>query len=223
MAALREQVAGLLREKKYETVLELARKDRRTVRIMMGLLYHDEELVRWRTVTMFGHLAAAEPGMVRPFIVRLLWSLSEESSIVGWGSAQALGEIARRNPGISKEAVRVVVHYPDDEELSQPANRNTYMLTGAIWATGNLADEEPALTREMGPLLIRFLDDPDPGVRAHSAWALGRIGYAGGQVGIKCLLNDEEPATIYIGDELVEMKVKDAAAGALEDLKVKGL
>lgn len=224
MRSLRETLAGLLRDRDYEEVLRIARKDRRAVRTLMGILYHEDELVRWRAVTMFGRLAAEEPEMVRPLIWRLLWFLNEESSTVGWGSAQALGEIARTNPGLTKDAVRVVVHFMDDEEVCLPANRNTYLLCGAVWAVGNLARTEPELTGETGPALITLLKDPDPQVRGLSAWALGemRFGPAGGaEAGLEGLLGDPAPVEIYIGEELWHGTVGNVAAGALGKIRRK--
>jgi len=240
MPTLREGIAALLRDGDYEAVLDKAREDRRTVRTLMGILYHDDELVRWRAVTMFGHLAAAEPGLVSPFIFRLLWSLNEESSVVGWCSAQALGEIARRNPALTKDSVRVVVHFLDDDEVCRPANRNTPILIGAIWAIGNLALQEPALTTEMGPALVTYLDDPDPDVRAHTAWALGRLaggpgdksaGMSGGASGLsrptwlagaldglRALADDSSVVRMYIDGQLVEREISDVAAEAVAGL-----
>jgi len=218
MPSLRDVVAGHLIGKRYDDVLGLARKDKRTVRTLMGLLYHEEELVRWRAVTMFGQMAVAEPGLVAPFIFRLLWSLNEESSVVGWCSAQALGEIARRNPDLTKDAIRVVLHFLDDEEVSLPANRNTYLLAGSIWAIGNLADAEPALVGEMGPALVGFLDDPEPQIRALSAWALGEMRFKASSHGLERLKDDQAKVEIYLGDELVEETVGMAAAKALEKI-----
>lgn len=211
----RETLAGLLRENRPEDVIALARKDRRTVRVLSGLLYHDEELVMWRAVTMLGHLAAAEPELIRPVVKRLLWSLAEEASIVGWGSAQALGEIYRRNPEIAGNGGRIAVHYLDDEELSQPANRNTTMLAGSIWAIGNIAESDPALANEMTQRLVGFLSDPDPHIRAVSAWALGRMKSEAAVSGLGGLLGDESRVVLYIDGELGPSTVRDVAAGSL--------
>src|SRR5512143_681930 len=177
MSSLRESLAELLKAGRYDEVTAVVRKNRGASRTILGLLYHDEELVRWRAVSMLGHLAASEPEVVRPLVKRLLWFMSEESSTVGWASAQAIGEIYRRNPDVAGGAIRVVVHYGDDEELSRPENRNTYMLAGSIWAIGNLGDDAPKLAGEMGPFLAGLLADPDPQIRALTAWALGRIKY----------------------------------------------
>jgi HEAT repeat protein len=218
MSSFRESMADLLRAGRYEEVLAVVRKNRGAVRTVLGLLYHDEELVRWRAVSMLGHLAASEPEVVRPLVKRLLWFMSEESSTVGWGSAQAIGEIYRRNPDVAGGAIRVVVHYGDDEELSRPENRNTYMLAGSIWAMGNLAEDAPGMISEMGPFLTGMLADPDPQIRALSAWSLGRMKFREASAGLERLLEDGSPAELYVDEELKNTKVKDVASDALRKI-----
>lgn len=238
MPSFREALAELLRRNDVAAVIEAARRGRRAspggagsreiIRTLTGLLYHDEELVRWRAVSMLGRLAEAEPEMVRPVVSRLLWFMSEESSTVGWGSAQAIAEIFRRAPGVGRDAIRAVVHFMDDEELSEPANRNTCMLAGSIWAIGDLAKpghaakargtaaEMVSLAAEMKGPLIKFLRDPDPQVRGLTAWALGRLRHDGARVELERLLNDEAVFQLYEEEMLREIPVAEAASNALK-------
>ena len=235
MPSPREALAELLRRNDAEAVIKEARKkgptgqsSRGAVRTLTGLLYHDDELLRWRAVSMLGRLAEAEPEMVRPVVSRLLWFMSEESSTVGWGSAQAIAEIFRRAPGVGRDAIRAVVHFMDDEELSEPANRNTYMLAGSIWAIGDLAEpghaaetrgtaaEMMSLAAEMKGPLVKFLRDPDPQVRGLTAWALGRLRHEGARGELERLLNDEAVFQLYEDETLREIPVGEAAAAALK-------
>jgi HEAT repeat protein len=217
---LRERLAELLRRGRFDEFLAEAQRDRRAVRSLTGLLYHDEELVRWRAVSMFGRLAADMPGAVGPIIKRLLWFMSEESSTVGWGSAQAIAEMYRCNPAVAKDAIRVVVHYLDDEELSEPANRNTYMLAGSIWGIGRIAGVDHPLAMEMAPELVRFLGDPDAQVRTLSAWSLGKLGYEGAEQALQRLLGDRTEAELYEDGELRAVSVGQAASESLDRIKV---
>ena len=216
---MRERLAELLRAGRFDEFLAAARRDRRAVRTLTGLLYHDEELVRWRAVSMFGRLAAGMPEAVGPIIKRLLWFMSEESSTVGWGSAQAIAEMYRCNKSVAKDAIRVVVHYLDDEELSEPANRNTYMLAGSIWGIGRIAGVDHSLAVEMAPELVRFLGDPDAQVRALSAWSIGRLGYAGAVEGLKRLVGDDAAAELYEDGELRAVSVGQVALESLDRIK----
>ncbi len=214
----REVLAGLLRENKPEDVIDLARKDRKLVRVLSGFLYDNEELLMWRAVTMLGHLAVAEPELVKPIVKRLLWSLAEEASIVGWGSNQALGEIYHKNPEVAGNAGRIAAHFLDDEELSNPANRNTTMLAGSIWAIGEISGSDSSLSIEMAPKLVGFLSDPEPQVRAVTAWTLGRLKYQPAAAALEALSGDDAVTEVYEDEELKRMAVKDIAALALKNI-----
>lgn len=241
MPSSREALAELLRRNEAEAVIEAAREgakgttpggpggaSRGTVRTLTGLLYHEEELVRWRAVSMIGRLAEAEPELVRPVVSRLLWFMSEESGTVGWGSAQAIAEIYRRAPNVGGDAIRAVVHFMDDEELSGPANRNTCMLAGSIWAIGDLAEPGQAaiakgisaemikLAAEMKEPLVKFLRDPDTQVRGLAAWALGRLRHDGARGELERLLDDGAVFQLYEDETLREVPVREAAASALK-------
>jgi len=218
MPSLREEFSGLLLDKKYADVLDKIRKNKGTVRTLTGLLYSEDDLVRWRAVTMFGILAEAEPEVVRPIIKRLLWFLNEESSTVGWGAAQAIGEIAYMNPEVAKDAIRVVVHFMDDEEVSLPANRNTPLLAGSIWTIGRLARKDPALAREMGENLTAYLGDPDPEIRALTVWTLGEVGHIEAAGGIRGLTGDGSEVRLYRDEELDRVTVGELAEAALKKL-----
>ena len=211
----------MLLRRDYGEVERIAGEDRGALRTLMGLLFHEDELVKWRAVTAIGRLAASSPEAMRPKVFGLLWSLSEESGTVGWGSAQAIAEMYVNNPALAGEAIRPVLHYPDDEELARPANRNTPLLAGSIWATGRIADADPALAGEMGEALTGFLDDPDPRVRAVTAWALGRIGYGAAAGALEKLTGDGQAAEVYIDEELTRHTVGRYAADALARIRIK--
>lgn len=219
---MRETLIGLLLDRKYDDAVVQVRKSRRSVRALMGLLFHEEPVVRWRAVTLYGRLALADPELVKTQLFRLLYSLSEESSVVGWASAQAIGEIARVAPELAKEDVKPVIHFMDDDEVSLPANRNTVQLAGSIWTIGNLADTHPELTREMGPQLAAFIEDPDPEIRGLSIWACCRVGYAGAASRLEKILDDGSEIDIYFKDELKTFSIAYLARTALDRLSGTG-
>lgn len=188
----------------------------------MGLLFHEDALVRWRTVSMFGRLAVDEPELLRPQLFKLYYSLSEESSIVGWASAQAIGEIARLNPELAKEVIRPVVHFMDDDEVSLPDNRNTVQLAGTIWTVGNIAEAIPELSNETAGRLEIFLEDPDDEVRGLAVWAVCRMGHSPRRGVLEKMLDDGAAVDIYFHDELTNTTVGSLAGKALERIKGTG-
>ena len=102
-----------------------------------------------------------------------------------------------------------------------PANRNTPILAGSIWAIGILAEDEPALVSEMGPALTEFLKDPDPSIRGFSAWALGRMGFQEAEEGLRALAGDDSFINLYEDDSLKNITVARAAGDALENIQKK--
>ncbi|HEX9860479.1 MAG TPA: HEAT repeat domain-containing protein [Nitrospirota bacterium] len=222
MASLRDDLIGHLLARDYGSALKLLQGGRRPVRTLMGLLFHEEPIVRWRAVTMYGHFALAEPDVVKTQLFRILYTLSEESSIVGWASAQAIGEIARVAPELAREDIRPVIHFMDDDEVSLPANRNTVQLAGSIWAIGNIAETLPEMAFEMGPVLTRFIDDPDPEVRGLSIWAICRISYKKAAEKLQKMLDDSAVIEIYSYDELNTVSVGQLARKALDKINGTG-
>jgi HEAT-like repeat len=221
MSMDRNTLSDLLLTRKYREAMDLIKKRHSRLRILLGLLYSEEELVRWRAVTLLGMIAADGETDLAPTVKKLLWFLNEESSTIGWCSAQAIAEIYRNNPGMARDAIRVVLHFSDDPELSEPANRNTPILAGSIWAIGILAEDEPALVSEMGPALMEFLKDPDPSIRGFSAWALGRMGFQEAEEGLRALARDESFINLYEDDTLKNVTVARAAEDALENIQKK--
>jgi HEAT repeat protein len=187
----------------------MAAADRRVVRALVSLLYDPDELVRWRAVSALGRLAGAHPELARPLVTRLIWTLNDESGGIGWMSAPALGEIGRCAPPLLRDAVRVVVHY-----LDEPA-----LLSGALWAIGRLAPAYPAETREVVPEVARLCASADPAVRAHAAFALGEAGDGRARRALEGLADDECPAQVYAGDQLVTKRVREWAGEALARLR----
>ena len=103
------------------------------------------------------------------------------ASALGWvaGGTDTAGSFPGRNAG------PVLVH---ERFRRTPIHRTKRrgLLRNAAVALGNLGD------RRAIPGLARALEDADPIVRGHAAWALGRIG--GGQAALRSRLDAEPDA-----------------------------
>jgi HEAT repeat protein len=183
--------------------------DRGVVRALVSLLCDPDELVRWRSVSALGHLAGAHPELARPLVTRLYWSLNDESGGIGWMSAPALGEIGRRAPQLLSSCIRPLVRYLDEP----------FLLPGALWAIGRLAPAYPAETREVVPEVGRCCSSSDPAVRGNAARALGEVGDGRARRALENLAQDECPARIYAGGQLVTKQVREWAGEALTRLQ----
>lgn len=209
MSALRGPVRVHLERGEYVPVLELAASDRRAVRALVSLLYDPDELLRWRAVSALGHLAGAHPDLAQPLVKRLYWSLNDESGGIGWMSAPALGEMGRRAPRLLSHCIRPLVRYLDEP----------FLLAGALWAIGRLAPAYPAETREVVPEVALCCASADPAVRAQAAHALGEIGDGRAESALAGLADDERPARLYAGGQLVTKQVREWAGDALARLR----
>jgi HEAT repeat protein len=209
MSAQRQSVRVHLERGEFAAVIELVVDDRRVVRALVSLLCDQDELVRWRAVSAIGHLAGAHPELAQPLVTRLFWSLNDETGGIGWMSAPALGEIGRRAPQLIGRCIRPLVRYLDEP----------YLLSGALWAIGRLAPAYPAETQEVVPEVSLLCASADPAVRAHAAFALGAVGDARAQRALAGLGDDESPARVYEGGQLVTKQVREWAGEALTRLR----
>jgi HEAT repeat protein len=209
VSALRRSVRVHLERGEYAPVLEMAAADRGVVRALVSLLYDPDELVRWRAVSALGDLAGAHPELAQSLVTRLYWSLNDESGGIGWMSAPALGEIGRHAPPLLSRCIRPLVRYLDEP----------YLLAGALWAIGRLAPAYPAETREVVPEVSLLCASADPSARAHAAFTLGAVGDARAQRALADLGDDESPARIYEGGQLVTKQVREWAGEALARLR----
>ncbi|MHB8836802.1 MAG: DVU0298 family protein [Candidatus Methylomirabilia bacterium] len=209
MSALRRSVRVHLERGEYDLLLELVAAERGVVRALVSLLCDADELVRWRAVSALGHLAGAHPEWAKPLVTRLYWSLNDESGGIGWMSAPALGEIGRRAPQMLRHCVRPLVRYLDEP----------FLLPGALWAIGRLAPAYPAETREVVPEVVLKCSSSDPAVRANAARALGEVGDGRACRALTGLADDESPARIYEGGQLVTKQVREWAGQALTRLQ----
>jgi HEAT repeat protein len=209
MSAPRRSVRVHLERGEYVPVLEMVAADRGVVRALVSLLYDPDELLRWRAVSAFGHLAGAHPELARPLVTRLYWSLNDESGGIGWMSAPALGEIGRRAPQLLSQCIRPLVRYLDEP----------FLLPGALWAIGRVAPAYPAETQEVVPEVALCCSSSDPAVRAHAAFALGEVGDGRARRALDDLAQDERPVRLYEDGLLVTKQVREWAGEALSRLR----
>ncbi len=86
------------------------------------------------------------------------------------------------------------------------------LVRNACVAVGNLREEKAV------PLLLRLLsDDPDPIVREHAAWALGRIGTDNALKALQDALASEKDERVR-REILLSLRERNALQGATRDL-----
>ena len=188
---------------------------------LIGFLCSGDETIRWRAVEALGSITAglfrAEPEAARVIVRRLLWMLSDESGGMGWGAAEAMGEILAQDAGrLACEFHRVLTSYldPRGNLLDNPL-----LLRGAVWAAGRLAGARPDLAADAAPLLADLLADPDPFLRGLAAWALSRLAPQAHREALEALLADPSPLSLWENGALAPVTVAEMAARALAGIE----
>lgn len=206
--ALREQIAGWLREGNFPALVELAAREPGVPAQLLRFIYDPGDLLHWRALEGLGWVAGAHPQMVQKVLGRLLWLLNEDSGSFGWGAASALGEIGRHQVSLVKEIVPMFNGFLEEAFSRGPM----------LWGLGRLGEAHPELLQESLPLIAAALNDADPQVRAWAAWCLGKARVAEMAGKLETLLADENPVKIYDEGELKETSVGRVARNALASL-----
>ena len=105
----------------------------------------------------------------------------------GWGAAAALGEIGRHRISLVKEIIPMFVGF-----LEEPFSREPM-----LWGVGRLAEVHPELLHEVLPVIVPFLTNPEPQLRALAAWGLGKARYRPAAGAIQALTGDDHPVELY--------------------------
>lgn len=195
-SVLKEEFITLLKERRTDRIAGLVAEKKGNLRYLSRLLFHPEDLVRWRAIEAMGEvafrLAGDDPEAVRNMLRNLLWSINEESGGIGWCAPHCIGEIIHRCPDIFGEFAPIVLSFTDEEMLKR----------GVVWAAGRIAQARPGLVTEEVPRLIGFLEDPDPVVRGYTLRYLGFVGYRP-DFGLHAgLINDFGEVPVYENGDL---------------------
>lgn len=145
---------------------------------LLALLPHGG-LLGWRAVIVLGRVVAdmaeTDMGTARNVMRRCMWHMNEDSGNMGWGIAEAMGEILAKSPVLAGEYGRVVLSYVRDTGFADNFVDHGALRRGAYWAVGRFAPEYPVYRGEAFELLGKGLDDEDRQCRGMAAWGLEKL------------------------------------------------
>ena len=219
--ALKKEVLDLLRLPDVEEMVRgLCRFSLRgIITPLFSFLCSGDEILKWRAVTLMGEtvarLAGEDMESARVIVRRLMWNLNDESGGIGWGSAEALGEILCLHHGLAVEYAHILLSYGFEDGNFQ---ETPSMQRGVLWGIGRLAQAEPDLAAGIVPHLPCFLQSQDPTVRGIAAWVAGLVRATDTGPELKKLEEDESEIPIYINRGLSRRKVKDLCRDSLKIL-----
>jgi hypothetical protein len=192
---------------------------RLTVNLLFSFIQSGDPELKWPAVKCFGSvvskLADEDMESARMIVRRLMWSLNDESGGIGWGSAEAMGEVLARHAALAREYLPILLSYAreDGNYLEhEPLQR------GLLWGIGRVAQERPDLLQCAIPDLMLFLSSPDSGVRGLTARLMGFLRVPETCALLHDLAKDPAEIPVHFQDELGKYRVKDLALDALQSI-----
>lgn len=211
---MQSQLTDLLRRQDWPAVVEQALHDRKTVRSLLKLLYHEDDYLHWLAADAIGRyglaLADIDAEKTREFVRRLLWNLNEECGASPWGSVEAIGAIAAVRTDLFAHYVSILFPFHEDESLAP----------GVIWTIVQVGRQLPTVAEEYEPFLIDSLLHPRAVIRGYAAWALGELKVLAGYENLEQLAGDDAVVHLYeMGGAYHEHSVADVARRSREVLQ----
>lgn len=219
LRGLRARVETMIRSDRFNDRLAdwTLLPGRQVVNPLLSFLFHPEEILKWRAVTAIGvvmaHLADSDMESARNIMRRLIWSLNDESGGIGWGSAEAMGEILARHERLATEYACILISYirPDCNPLG-----NQLLERGVLWGIGRLAQSRPRMVDGCAVYILPYLRSNDAVHRAMAAWSLGFMSRELPEAVLRPLLEDRTEVSLYENGELHRFRVADLAGRLTE-------
>ncbi|MCX5906060.1 MAG: HEAT repeat domain-containing protein [Deltaproteobacteria bacterium] len=222
---IKEKVFQLLRSADLDLSLFKDIPRSKILQPLFSALCSADENIKWPAVMATG-IIVADLGRrnleaARNILRRMLWSLNNESGNIGWGQAEAMGEILARNEGLALEFAPLLVAC-----IREDGNYLEYepLQSGVLWGLGRLAGVNPQCLRSLNApqYLLPFLDSADARVRGLAAWGFGQLGTATGRSKLESLLADETQVTIFTNPDFRTCRVADLVREALQRTQPDG-
>lgn len=209
----RKKIIPLLEGKKYDEMVEMAKKDTKaTFRLLIGITYDKTDILCWRAIEVSGKIAGeiakTKPDVIRTLAQRLLWMLRDESGNNLSSAPELLGEIVRNSPDTFADIAPVIASFHDEVMLRQ----------GVLRAIFRIGEVRPDLISVSGEFLESFLRDEDPTVRAYALLIAGAYKLKGALPVISALKNNGDTVKLYSDGDFISVSVGQIAAKIHERL-----
>jgi hypothetical protein len=211
---LKEKLTALFSEGAPEEALSVICRMplRKVVNALFPFFYSKDPRLFWQAITAMGVtvslLAAENAESARVVMRRLMWSLNDESGGIGWGAAEAMGEIMARNDRMAEEYACILISY-----INPCGNfiDNSDLQKGILWGLGRLAQERPHRAAGAAEFLIPFLTSPNPQLRGLAARAARPLSCDATKPLILRLYSDNEMITLFVNGSMCEMTIGSLA------------
>lgn len=168
MSRLKMSIQQALEANDLDSIVSLAKKNRRVLTMLVRSAYDKETLAGWRAIKAVGLTAKAlvktDYEFLRETARKLLWSLSDESGGIGWSAPELLGEIVAVDPQRFSDIIPLIAGVYNIEE--------NVFRSGVVYALGRIAEVSPELILPHRNIIMRALSETNPLTRVY---ALGVI------------------------------------------------
>lgn len=207
----KKEIESLVDAYDTETIVALARQDKRIIRDLQRLLYSADRLARFKAADLLGRAAAVishdDPQSISKLLQGLFTSLLDTASS-SWGSLDAIGEIIYNRPH------RFSGHIPQLYQLT----RDRALLGEVLHALARISEKRPEIMQKTAHQFIPLLGDPEPENRAYTAMILGHLRFAEAKGHLSQMVDDSAQVEIYQGGALHKRTVGQVAEDAVKEL-----
>jgi hypothetical protein len=163
MRKIKPVVLSILKHPDFENIIEHIHHlpPQKTINVLFSFLCSPNKSIKNNAVIAMGEVVStmAETDMEKARVAmrRLIWSLNDESGWIGWGSAEAMGEIMARNETLAGEFHNMLISFVTE-------GNNNYLLYDklreeVIHGLKRLAQVRPQLVKEVQHLFREEGDD----------------------------------------------------------------
>ena len=156
MRKLKPIVLSIIEHPDFTNILQKIHElpPQKTINALFSFLCSADKSIKNKAVIAMGEvvsrMAKTNLESARTVMRRLIWSLNEESSWIGWGSAEAMGEIMARNNTLAREYHNILISY-----VTEGDNYLLYdkLREEVVQGLNRLSQVHPQLVQEVQHLL----------------------------------------------------------------------
>ena len=156
MQKLKSVVLSILEHPDFNNILQKIHElpPQKTINALFSFLCSADKSIKNKAVIAMGEvvsrMAKTNLESARTVMRRLIWSLNEESGWIGWGSAEAMGEIMASNNTLAHEYHKILISY-----VTKGDNYLLYdkLREEVVQGLKRLSQVQPQLVQEVQHLL----------------------------------------------------------------------
>jgi len=204
----KKEIEGLVKDFRVDSVVGVAREDKRIIKNLQRLLYSGDDLFRKRAAEILGHVSAviaeSNPGSISRLLQTLFYGITDTAAS-SWGALEAIGEIIGNKTELFAGYIPQLYQFLTNESLRAQV----------LQTIGRIAKSRPDLVRKATFHFIPYLGDSDPKARGYAAWLMGNLEASEAQEELEKLLGDTHAIHIYENGEMEKKTVGQVASEAL--------